>query len=74
MERNQEIVLFSFMEIFFDKLSVIEFCMEDNFFNLYIQILEFMCEFKYEINVVKLILNELEKFVNFVWVSIEDLQ
>lgn len=74
MERNQEIVLFSFMEIFFDKLSVIEFFMEDNFFNLYIQILEFMCEFKYEINVVKLILNELEKFVNFVWVSIEDLQ
>lgn len=64
MEVNNDIDLFIFMEIFFDKLIVIEFCMEDNFFNLYIQILEFMCEFKYEINVVKLILNELEKFVN----------
>ena len=62
------------MEILLDKLIAIKSRMEDNFSNLHTQISELSCEFKDEINVVKSTLNELEKYVNNVWASIEDLQ
>ena len=62
------------MEILLDKLIAIESRMKDNFSNLHTQISVFTCEFKHEINDVKSTLNEIEKYVNHAWASIEDLQ
>ena len=74
MDEAQETDSPTAMKILLDKLNIIESRMEDNFSNLHSQIAQLSCEFKQEINGVKITMKELEKSLTNAWATIEDLQ
>lgn len=70
MEDDQHTNRHLSMKILFNKLTVIESRMEDNFSNLHLQIAELTWEFKEEINGIKSTLIKAEKSLNNAWASI----
>ena len=74
MEQAQETDSPAAMKILLDKLNIIESQMEDNFGNLHSQIAQLSCEFKQEINGVKITVKELEKSLTNAWATIEGFQ
>ena len=57
-----------------DKLTPIESRMEDNFSQMHSQMSELRCEFKVQIDGVKVNIKEIEKSLEHAWAEIEDVQ
>ena len=57
-----------------DKLTSIESRMEDNFSQIHSLISELRCEFKVQIDGVKVNIKEIEKSLENAWAEIEDVQ
>ena len=57
-----------------DKLTSIESRMEDNFSQMHSQMSELRCEFKVQIDGVKVNIKEIEKSLEHAWAEIEDVQ
>ena len=62
------------LRIIMDKLTSIESRMEDNFSQIHSLISELRCEFKVQIDGVKVNIKEIEKSLENAWAEIEDVQ
>ena len=62
------------LKIIMDKLNSIETRMEDNFTQMHSQMAELRCEFKQQIDGVKVNIKEIEKSLENAWAVIEDVQ
>ncbi len=62
------------LRMIMDKLTSLESRMEDNFSQMHSQMSELRCEFKEQIDGVKVNIKEIEKSLEHAWAVIEDVQ